>query len=122
MSNKSKYVDHIEGTFVFTGQRSKQGLKLNRFAYSLNEKKNRDAYIADPVAYMDSCGLTDWEKTKVLEGDVKSLIEQGGGSIYMLLKLGSVTGAGLASLGAQQRGETLEEFMATRNVALKENT
>ncbi|MEH6576882.1 MAG: protocatechuate 3,4-dioxygenase [Amphritea sp.] len=122
MSSKTEYKDHIPGTYVFTGQRSKQGLKLNHFAYSLNEAKNREAYLADPAGYMDSCGLSEWEKQKVLEGDVKSLIEQGGGSIYMLLKLGSVTGAGLASLGAQQRGETLEEFMATRNVALKENT
>lgn len=122
MSSKTEYVDHIPGTYVFTGQRSKLGLKLNRFAYSLNEAKNREAYLQDPNGYMDSCGLSAWEKQKVLEGDVKSLIEEGGGSIYMLLKLGSVTGAGLASLGAQQRGETLEEFMETRNVALKENT
>ena len=122
MSSKTEYKDHIPGTYVFTGQRSKLGLKLNRFAYSLNEARNREAYLEDAGAYMDSCGLTAWEKEKILAGDVKSLIEQGGGSIYMLLKLGSVTGAGLATLGAQQRGETVEEFMETRNVALKENT
>lgn len=122
MNNKTEYKDHIPGTYVFTGQRSKQGLKLNYFGFSLNEAKNRAAYLENAEAYMDSCGLTAWEKEKILAGDVKSLIEQGGGSIYMLLKLGSVTGAGLATLGAQQRGETVEEFMATRNVALKENT
>ena len=122
MSSKTEYKDHIPGTYVFTGERSKLGLKLNRFAYSLNEARNREAYLDDAGAYMDSCGLTAWEKEKILAGDVKSLIEQGGGSIYMLLKLGSVTGAGLATLGAQQRGETVEEFMETRNVALKENT
>ena len=122
MSSKTQYKDHIPGTYVFTGERSKLGLKLNRFAYSLNEARNREAYLEDAGAYMDSCGLTAWEKEKILAGDVKSLIEQGGGSIYMLLKLGSVTGAGLATLGAQQRGETVEEFMETRNVALKENT
>ena len=121
MSSKTEYVDHIPGTHVFTGQRSKTGLKLNRFAYSLNEAKNRKAYLQDAAAYIDSCGLSQWEKERILAGDVKSLIEQGGGSIYMLLKLGSVTDAGLATLGAQQRGETKEEFMKTRNVALKEN-
>ena len=121
MSKETGHSDHIPGTYVFTGQRSKQGLKLNRFAYSLNEAKNRDAYMQDPVAYMDSCGLSQWEKEKVLAGDFKSLVEEGGGSIYMLLKLGSVTGAGLATLGAQQRGETKEDFMKTRNVALREN-
>ena len=121
MSEATGHTDHIPGTHVFTGQRSKKGLKLNRFAYSLREQKNREAYLEDPGAYMDSCGLSAWEQEKVLAGDVKSLIEEGGGSIYMLLKLGSVTGAGLTDLGAQQIGETKEEFMKTRNVALREN-
>lgn len=121
MSKETGHSDHIPGTYVFTGQRSKVGLKLNRFAFSLNEAKNREAYSKDPEGYMDSCGLSQWEKEKVLAGDFKSLVEEGGGSIYMLLKLGSVTGAGLATLGAQQRGESKDEFMKTRNVPLKEN-
>ena len=121
MSKETGHSDHIPGTYVFTGQRSKQGLKLNRFGYSLNEAKNRETYRQDPVAYMDSCGLSHWEKERVLAGDFRSLVEQGGGCIYMLLKVGGVAGAGLATLGAQQRGETKEEFMKTRNVALREN-
>jgi hypothetical protein len=40
----------------------------------------------------------------------------------MLIKIGAVTGDGLAAMGAQQRGETVEEFMATRKVPLKQNT
>jgi protocatechuate 4,5-dioxygenase alpha subunit len=121
MSKETGHSDHIPGTHVFTGQRSKRGLKLNRFAFSLNQASNREAYLQDAEAYVDNCGLSSWEKEKVLARDYKSLVEEGGGSIYMLLKLGSVTGEGLASLGAQQRGETKEEFMQTRNVALKEN-
>ena len=121
MSKETGHSDHIKGTYVFTGQRSKQGLTLNRFAFSLKDAENREAYLQDAEAYMDKCGLSTWEKERVLAGDVKSLIEEGGGSIYMLLKLGSVTGAGLATLGAQQRGETKDEFMKTRNVALREN-
>jgi len=122
MSRETGHTDHIPGTFVFTGQRSKKGLNLNRFAFSLHEAENREAYLKDPEGYMNSCGLSEWEKQKVLAGDYKSLIEEGGGSIYMLLKMGSVTGEGLASLGAQQRGESKEEFMKTRNVPLRENT
>lgn len=122
MSRETGHSDHIPGTFVFTGQRSGKGLKLNKFAYSLAKAENREAFKADSNAYMDSYGLSDWEKQKVLEGDVKALVEEGGGSIYMLIKIGAVTGDGLASMGAQQRGETLEEFMATRNVPLKQNT
>ena len=121
MSRTTGHSDHIPGTYVFTGQRSKQGLKLNRFAYSLNEERNREAYKQDPVGYMDRYGLSEWEKEKVLAGDYKTLVEEGGGNIYMLIKLGGVKGAGLVALGAQQRGETPKEFMETRNVPLKEN-
>ena len=35
--------------------------------------------------------------------------------------LGAVTGDGLASIGAQQRGETQDEFVRTRNVPLRQN-
>ena len=33
----------------------------------------------------------------------------------MMLKLGAATGNGLYQMGAQQRGETYQEFLATRN-------
>ena len=122
MTKDSGHSDHIPGTVVFTGQRSQQGLKLNRFAYSLHKAENRDAYKQDPDAYMNRFELTDWEKQKVLEKDWKSLVEEGGASIYMLLKVGAITGDGLASYGAQQRGETKEEFLKTRNVPLKQNS
>lgn len=122
MTKESGHSDHIPGTTVFTGQRSKQGFKLNRFAYSLHEADNREAYKQDPDGYMSGFGLSDWEKQKVLEKDWKALVEEGGGSIYMLLKVGAITGDGLASYGAQQRGETKDEFLKTRNVPLKQNS
>lgn len=122
MTKDAKDSKYIPGTTVFTGHESAKGLKLNKFAYSLRLADNRDAFGADPVAYMDKYSLSEWEKEKILTKDVKALVEEGGGSIYMLIKLGGVTGQGLASMGAQQRGETLDEFMATRNVPLKQNT
>ena len=71
---------------------------------------------------MDEYELSDWEKQKVKEKDWKSLVEEGGASVYMLLKIGAITKDGLASVGAQQRGESLEEFLQTRNVPLRQNT
>jgi protocatechuate 4,5-dioxygenase alpha chain len=35
----------------------------------------------------------------------------------MLIKLGATVGEGLYHMGAQQRGESYEEFMATRNAS-----
>ena len=122
MTRDSGHSDHIPGTTVFTGQRSKRGLKLNRFAYSLHKAENRESYKQDPDGYMNGYGLSEWEKQKVLEKDWKVLVEEGGGSIYMLLKVGAITGDGLASYGAQQRGETKDEFLKTRKVPLKQNS
>jgi protocatechuate 4,5-dioxygenase alpha subunit len=122
MSRETGHTDHIPGTTVFTGQRSQKGLKLNRFAYSLHKAENREDFKTNPEECMESFGLSDWEKQKVLEKDWKALVEEGGGSIYMLLKIGAVTGDGLASIGAQQRGQTQEEFIKTRNVPLRQNT
>lgn len=47
---------------------------------------------------MDGFGPSDWEKQKILEKDVKALVEEGGGSICMLIKIGAVTGDGLATM------------------------
>jgi hypothetical protein len=38
-----------------------------------------------------------------------------GGNIYFLIKLGVVTGNGLYVMGAKMRGESYEQFLATRN-------
>lgn len=114
--------DTIPGTYVFDGARSNKGMNLNKMAFSLKDEANRAAFKDDMDGYMDRYNLTDWEKEKVKEGDYLSLVKEGGGNIYMLIKIGAVTGQGLASIGAQQRGESLQEFMQTRNAALKENT
>ena len=65
--------------------------------------------------------LSEWERQKIQDKDWKALIEEGGGNIYMLIKIGAVTGDGLVSIGAQQRGESVEEFMKSRNVPLRQN-
>jgi len=121
MSSETGQSDHIPGTHVFTGQRSQQGLRLNRFAYSLRLAEGREAFAEDPDGYMERHGLSAWEKEKIAERDWKALVEEGGGSIYMLIKIGAVTGDGLTSIGAQQRGESQDEFMASRNVPLRQN-
>jgi len=59
--------------------------------------------------------LTETERAMVRQRDFSGLLEAGG-NIYYLIKLGAVTGNGLYRIGARMRGETYEEFLATRNV------
>ncbi len=105
----------IPGTYVFDGALSRKGYRLNRFCMSLASDAARAAFRSDEDAYMARQGLTEAEKALVRARDFLGMIESGA-NIYMLLKLGSATGKGLYEIGAQQRGETLAEFLATRNV------
>jgi protocatechuate 4,5-dioxygenase alpha chain len=106
----------IPDTFVFDGRLSRQGYRINKLCISLTSDATRAEFKADEEAYMAKFGLTEAERDLVRRRDFLGLIK-GGGNIYMLLKLGSATGNGLYAMGAQQRGETLRQFLATRNVS-----
>jgi len=62
---------------------------------------------------MSRFSLLEEEKNLIRKRDFRGLIEAGT-NIYYLLKIGSVTGNGLYRMGAQMRGESYEEFLATR--------
>jgi protocatechuate 4,5-dioxygenase, alpha chain len=103
----------IEGTTVFTGARSQQGYRINKFAMSLTDPQNRDAFKADERGYMRRFGLSESEMDLVGKRDWKGLVGAGG-NIYVLIKVGGAVGQNLLQMGAQMRGESLDEFMKTR--------
>jgi len=76
----------------------------------------RDAFKRDEAAFMARFGLTDAEKELIRRRDFQGLIDAGM-NIYSMLKVGSATGNGLYKMGAQMRGETYEQFLATRNIS-----
>ena len=104
----------IDGTYIFDWRLSRKGYRLNKLAFSLGTAANRDAFKQDEEAYYDRFDLTPAEKELIRKRDFLGLI-QAGTNIYMMLKLGAATGNGLYQMGAQQRGETFEQFLATRN-------
>lgn len=106
----------IPGTYVFDGALSTKGYRLNKFFFSLTGAENRECFKKDPLALMDRFGLTDWEKQMVQEKNWLRLVREGGANIYVMYKMGSVTGDSLQDIGAAFRGESLEEFLDTRNV------
>jgi hypothetical protein len=75
----------------------------------------REAFRRDEEAFMARFGLTDAEKELLRRRDFKGLIEAGM-NIYAMLKVGSATGNSLYRMGAQMRGESYEQFLATRNI------
>lgn len=106
----------IAESHVFDLRRSYMGYRINKLCDSLSHEKNRIAYKDDEIGYLDRFSLTEAERRLVLARDFPGLLEAGG-NIYYLLKLGVVVGKGLYYMGAQMRGETYEQFLATRNNA-----
>lgn len=107
--------DELAGTYVFDHRRSRAGYELNKMCMALVDPDNRAAFLADEAGYLSRYRLTDAQVRAVKERDWLNMVKLGG-NIYMLIKMGHLIGEGLYAAGAQQRGETLEEFLATRGV------
>jgi len=105
----------IPETTVFDLRASRRGYRLNKLCAALCDPQNRAQFQRDEDAFLDRFSLTPAEKALVRNRDFQGLIEAGT-NIYYLLKIGSVTGTGLYRMGAQMRGESYEQFLATRNL------
>jgi protocatechuate 4,5-dioxygenase, alpha chain len=105
----------IPDTTIFDLRLARRGQRLNRLCASLCRPENREAFKRDEDAYMARYGLSEAEKALIRGRDFQGLIEAGT-NIYFLLKIGSVTGTGLYKMGAQMRGESYEQFLASRNI------
>lgn len=105
----------IPGTYVFDLSLSRQGYPINKMCNSLKDPENREAFNADEEAYMARYGLSEEQKQAIRERDWLRLTQLGG-NLFFFLKLAATLGYGLYTIGAQMRGESYEQFMATRNV------
>lgn len=104
----------IPDTTIFDLRASRRGYRLNRMCGSLCAPENREAFKRDEEAYMRKYALSEQEKELVRKRDFAGMIHAGM-NIYFMLKIGSVTGNSLYRMGAQMRGESYEDFLATRN-------
>jgi protocatechuate 4,5-dioxygenase, alpha chain len=104
----------IPDTAIFDLRTSRRGYRLNKLCGSLCSPANRAAFQQDEEGYMARFSLSESEKDLIRKRDFAGMIGAGM-NIYWMLKIGSVTGNGLYRMGAQMRGESYEEFLATRN-------
>lgn len=101
--------DSIPGTVVFDGRRARQGYPLNTMCMSLNEEANRDAFRADPEAYMQRYGLSEEQRQAVRDRDWLRMLDLGG-NIYFTLKIASLDGLTTQDVGAAMTDVTADEF------------
>ena len=107
----------IEDTKIFDHEQTRRGYRLNKFAMSMTKAGNREAFKANEESYMAKWELTDIEKQLIRDRDWRAMMDEHGGNIYMIMKIGAVLGHGLYQIGAHQRGQTYEEFLTTRNAS-----
>ena len=115
MNPQLEGVETLEGTYLFTLERSAHALRVNRFLHGLIVPANRALFRDKPEAAFDKAGLAAAEKKLVRDRDWAGLIRYGA-SFFCLEKLARVSGVSNPEVVAAMRGETLEQFLKTRNV------
>jgi protocatechuate 4,5-dioxygenase alpha chain len=101
----------VPGTYVFDGELSRRGYRLNTMFMSLRRPENRERFRQDEAAYCDSYGLTEEQRKAVLARDWTSLMDLGG-NIFYLFKLAMTDRKSMQYLGGAFTGMTEEEFAA----------
>lgn len=101
----------IPGTYVFDTRDSHRGYRLNKMLMSFRSPANRELFLADETAYCTDFGLSDEQRTAVVDRDWQAMLELGG-SIFYVFKLALVDGKSMQYLGGEFTGMTEAEFTA----------
>ena len=109
--------DQLEGTYPFTHATSQANFRLNSFLHDLIDPGHRDRFLTDFDALATERGLTEAEIDLIQNRKWIEMIRRGV-SFFMLEKMAAVVGVPNPEVYAAFRGETLEEFLATRNVPI----
>ncbi len=107
-------LEKLPGTYPFTLDRSVKAYRLNSFLHSLLQPERRKRFIDEPEPLFEEAQLSDTERAMLRARDWRALIQYG--AIFFLLeKLGAVVGTTNLHIYAAMRGQSLEDFLKTRN-------
>ncbi|MBS1806753.1 MAG: gallate dioxygenase [Acidobacteria bacterium] len=107
-------VEALPGTYPFTLARSVKAYRLNKFLHRLIDPDFRARFLADFDALVQAHHLTEEEADLIRRRDWRGLIHYGA-IFFVLEKMGAVVGVSNLHIYAAMRGESLEEFLKTRN-------
>lgn len=108
-----KDYDDIPGTYVFDGRMAQKGYRLNKMFMSFIDPANRDRFVADEKAYMESFGCTPEQCEAVTNRDLIRILQLGG-NIYYVWKIAAIAGWNMRKVCATQAGMSYEAFMKDR--------
>ena len=108
MQREPREFDDIPGTYVFDGQRNRQGYHLNMFCKSLDVQANRDEFRADEAAYLQKFPMSEEQRNAVLERDFIGMLHLGG-NIYYTWKIAAFDRVSMQAAGAAMSGTGMTE-------------
>ena len=108
----------LTGTYPFTHARSHDNLRINRFLHALIQPEHRARFVSDFESLATEHGLTEEEKDLIRNRRWIEMIRRGV-IFFVLEKMAAVLGVSNPEVYAAFRGETLEQFLATRKVPMR---
>ena len=114
MAEQLDGIEEMTGTYPFDIARSVKGYRINKFLHDLVIPERRGRFLDEPETAFKEAGLSDEEKDLIRNRDWPGMIHYGV-IFFMLEKLAAVIGESNLHVYAAMRGETLEEFLQTRN-------
>ena len=114
MQHQLAGIEKLPGTYPFTLARSAKGYRLNKFLHRMIEPEWRQRFLAEPEALFAASGLSEEERDLLRRRDWRGLIHYGV-IFFVLEKLAAVLGIPNLQVYAAMRGESLEDFIQTRN-------
>jgi gallate dioxygenase len=114
MAEQLAGIEEMAGTYPFTIERSVKGFRINKFLHGLVDPEHRRRFVDEPETALKEAGLTEEEQELIRARDWPGMIHYGV-SFFMLEKLAAVSGVSNLHVYAAMRGETLEDFLKTRN-------
>lgn len=117
MARELEGIDALEGTYPFTQARSHANLKINAFLHDLVKPAHRERFLKDFAALAQEYGLSQEEQDLIAQRQWLALVRRGV-SFFVLEKMAAVLGISNPQVYAAFRGETLEQFLATRKAAI----
>jgi len=107
----------VEGTYPFTPERSQANYRINAFLHELIVPAHRKRFVADFTGLADEYGLTAEERDLIQNRRWIEMIRRGV-SFFVLEKMAAVIGVSNPEVYAAFRGETLDQFLATRKAPI----
>jgi gallate dioxygenase len=110
-------IEKLEGSHPFTLAVSHRAYRLNDFLRRLVVPAHRERFLNDTQGLYEEFGLSAEERQLLDARDWIGLIHYGV-IFFCLEKMAAVIGASNPDVYAQMRGETMEQFQASRNVSM----